>query len=323
MSAVLHRDDPRHAPVLRDEVVEALGVEADSVIVDGTFGAGGYARAIMAAGGQVVAIDRDPDAITKGAELVAASDGKLTLLAGRFSDMRALVRDAGHEAVDGVTLDIGVSSMQLDEAHRGFSFQGDGPLDMRMEQAGMSAADWLNSADEAEIADVIYEYGEEHRSRRIARAIVAGRPLSRTGELAAIVRKAVGHKPHDKKDPATRTFQAIRIHLNRELEELKDGLNAAEAVLKPGGRLAVVTFHSLEDRIVKQFLKRRSGAQGSGSRHLPQTVERGPDPTFSSVAKPVRAGAAELAANPRARSATLRAAVRTSAKAWAGEGVTC
>ncbi len=316
-----YADDPRHAPVLRDEVVAALAVAPGDVIVDGTFGAGGYSRALMAAGANVIAIDRDPDAIRAGQAVVEASDGKLTLIAGRFSDMAALVRAAGHEQVDGVTLDIGVSSMQLDEAHRGFSFQGDGPLDMRMEQDGQSAAEWLNTAPEAEIADVIYQYGEEHRSRRIARAIVAGRPLSRTGELAAIVRKAVGHKPHDKKDPATRTFQAIRIHMNRELEELDDGLRAAEAVLRPGGRLAVVTFHSLEDRIVKQFLKRRSGAQGSGSRHLPQAAERGPDPTFSSVSKAVRPGEAELARNPRARSATLRAAVRTAAPVW--ESVAC
>ena len=316
-------DDPRHAPVMRDEVVAALDVAADAIIVDGTFGAGGYSRAIMAEGGRVIAIDRDPDAIAKGQALVAESDGKLTLLSGRFSDMAALVREAGYELVDGVTLDIGVSSMQLDEADRGFSFQGDGPLDMRMEQSGMSAADWLNSAPEEDIANVIYQYGEEHRSRRIAKAIVAARPLSRTGELAALVRKAVGHKPHDKKDPATRTFQAIRIHLNRELEELDDGLRAAEAVLKPGGRLAVVTFHSLEDRIVKQFLKRRSGAQGSGSRHLPSTAERGPDPTFTSVSKALRPSAAELARNPRARSATLRAGVRTAAPAWDGEAASC
>lgn len=312
-------DDPRHAPVMRDEVVAALAIEDGDTVVDGTFGAGGYSRAIMAAGANVIAIDRDPDAIAKGQELVDASDGKLELLAGRFSDMKALVDAAGSAQVDGVTLDIGVSSMQLDEAHRGFSFQGDGPLDMRMEQAGESAADWLNNAPEAEIADVIYQYGEEHRSRRIARAIVAARPLSRTGELAAIVRKAVGHKPHDKKDPATRTFQAIRIHLNRELDELGDGLRAAEAVLKPGGRLAIVTFHSLEDRIVKQFLKRRSGAQGAGSRHLPPMAERGPDPTFTTVAKAVRPSEAELARNPRARSATLRAAIRTGAPSWAEE----
>lgn len=318
LSPLLH-DDPRHDPVMRDEVVAALAVADGETVVDGTFGAGGYSRAIMAAGANVIAIDRDPDAIAKGQALVEASEGKLTLLAGRFSDMQALVHEAGAAQVDGVTLDIGVSSMQLDEAHRGFSFQGDGPLDMRMEQSGMSAADWLNSASEADIADVIYQYGEEHRSRRIARAIVAARPLSRTGELAAIVRKAVGHKPHDKKDPATRTFQAIRIHLNRELDELNDGLRAAEAVLKPGGRLAIVTFHSLEDRIVKQFLKRRSGAQGTGSRHLPPTAERGPDPTFTTVTKAVRAGAAELARNPRARSATLRAAIRTGAPSWIEE----
>ena len=319
MSLTSYADDPRHAPVLRDEVVAALSIHDGDVIVDGTFGAGGYTRAIMAAGGKVIAIDRDPDAIEKGAALVGESGGSLTLIAGRFSDMATLVREAGYDAVDGVTLDIGVSSMQLDEAHRGFSFQSDGPLDMRMEQSGMSAAEWLNTAPEEEIANVIYEYGEEHRSRRIAKYIVGARPLSRTGELAAIVRKAVGHKPHDKKDPATRTFQAIRIHLNRELDELSEGLRAAEAALGPGGRLAVVTFHSLEDRIVKQFLKRRSGAHGSGSRHLPQMVERGPDPTFASVSKAIRPGSEELARNPRARSATLRSAVRTEAPVWQEE----
>ncbi len=300
-----------HIPVLLDEVIAALAIAPGERHVDGTFGAGGYTRAMLAAGARVIAFDRDPDAIRDGAPMAAGADGALTLVQDRFSRM-----DAALDApVDGVTLDIGVSSMQLDRAERGFSFQADGPLDMRMEQAGESAADFLNHADEAEIADIIYRLGEEHRSRRIARAIVAARPISRTAELAAIVRRAVGYRPGDKKDPATRTFQAIRIHLNRELDELEDGLAAAERVLKPGGRLAVVTFHSLEDRMVKQFLRQRSGGNPGGSRHRPD-VAAARGPSFEAVAKPVRAGERETAANPRARSATLRVARRTAASPW-------
>jgi 16S rRNA (cytosine1402-N4)-methyltransferase len=206
--------------------------------------------------------------------------------------------------------------MQLDRAERGFSFQSDGPLDMRMEQSGTSAADFLNGASEEEIADVLYHYGEEPKSRRVARAIVAARPIERTGQLAEIVRKALGHKPGMKKDPATRTFQAIRIHLNEELQELEGGLEAAEQVLKAGGRLAVVTFHSLEDRLVKRFLRERSGALPAGSRHLPVQADAGPAPSFEAVAKPVRPSQAEVQSNPRARSATLRVARRTSASPW-------
>ena len=208
--------------------------------------------------------------------------------------------------------------MQLDQAERGFSFQADGPLDMRMAQAGPSAADFVNTADEGEIADVIYRFGDEPKSRRIARAIVQARPVTRTGELAAIVRRAVGWKPHDKKDPATRTFQAIRIHVNRELDELAAGLAAAERALKPGGRLAVVTFHSLEDRMVKRFLRDRSGAAPAGSRHMPAAVAARA-PSFTNVGRGTRAGGAEVARNPRARSATLRTATRTSAPAWTDE----
>ena len=302
-----------HIPVLLAEVVAGLAPLPGEVMVDATFGAGGYSRAILATGARVIAFDRDPDAIAAGGE--SPLDG-LTLVHADFSAMEGALARLGAGPVDGVTMDIGVSSMQLDQAERGFSFQADGPLDMRMSQEGPSAADFLNEADEAAIADVIYRYGDEPKSRRIARAIVAARPLARTGELAAIVRRATGYKPHDKKDPATRTFQAIRIHVNRELGELVDGLAAAERVLKPGGRLAVVTFHSLEDRLVKRFLRDRSGAAPSGSRHVPQ-VSVAAAPSFEEVGRAVRAGEAEIAANPRARSATLRVARRTTAPAWA------
>ena len=295
-----------HVPVLIDEVVAALAPAPGEIMVDATFGAGGYSRALLDKGARVIAFDRDPDAIAAAPELEG-----LTLVQAEFSAMGATLR----EPVDGVTMDIGVSSMQLDQAERGFSFQSDGPLDMRMAQDGMSAADFVNEADEAEIADVIYRYGDEPKSRRIARAIVAARPLTRTGELASVVRRATGWKPHDKKDPATRTFQAIRIHVNRELGELADGLVAAERALKPGGRLAVVTFHSLEDRMVKRFLRDRSGAAPSASRHLPAATGAA-EPSFEEVGRGLRASEAEVARNPRARSATLRTARRTAAPAW-------
>jgi 16S rRNA (cytosine1402-N4)-methyltransferase len=261
----------------------------------------------------VIAFDRDPTAIAEGASLVP--DPRLTLVHERFSRMDRALTERGLAPVDGVALDIGVSSMQLDRAERGFSFSNDGPLDMRMSQAGQSAAEFLNTADEAEIACVLKGYGEEPRARSVARAIVAARPLTRTAELAAVVRKALGFRQGQKSDPATRTFQAIRIHLNAELDELEQGLRAAERVLRPGGRLAVVTFHSLEDRIVKRFLKERSGALPSGSRHRPMVAE-GPAPSFEKVAKPVAPSERELALNPRARSARLRTAVRTDAPAW-------
>jgi len=265
----------------------------------------------------VIAFDRDPDAVAEGQGVVADSDGRLELVNDVFSSLGAVLAERGIDAVDGVTFDVGVSSMQLDRADRGFSFQADGPLDMRMGQSGMSAADFVNEADEDEIADVLFHLGEERQSRRVARFIVAARPITRTSELAAVVRRALGYREHDKKDPATRTFQAIRIHVNRELGELEDGLAAAERALAPGGRLAVVSFHSLEDRIVKRFLKERSGTQ-AGSRHLPEVAAR--TPSFEAVAKPVRAGEAELARNPRSRSATLRVARRTAASPWATKG---
>ncbi len=305
-------DSAPHVPVLLDEVVAALAPAPGETMIDGTFGAGGYTRALLAKGVRVIAFDRDPDAILAGqAAVVEGAIHGLTLVQADFSAMESAIE----APVDGVTLDIGVSSMQLDQAERGFSFQSDGPLDMRMAQAGMSAADFVNEADEEAIADVLYQYGDEPKSRRVARAIVAARPLTRTGELATVVRKALGYRPHDKKDPATRTFQAIRIHINRELDELAEGLAAAERVLKPGGRLAIVTFHSLEDRMVKRFLRDRSGGAPSGSRHLPQ-ASAAAAPSFQKVGRAVRAGEAELARNPRARSATLRMATRTEAPAW-------
>jgi 16S rRNA (cytosine1402-N4)-methyltransferase len=305
-----------HVPVLVNDVIAALAVQEGETAVDGTFGAGGYTRALLGAGaGRVIAFDRDPDAIKDGRSLVP--DPRLTLINERFSQMDRVLAERGIEHVDAIALDIGVSSMQLDRADRGFSFSADGPLDMRMSRSGLTAAEFLNSADEAEIARVLKDYGEEPRARSIARAIVAARPVERTAELAAIVRRAAGFRPGQKTDPATRTFQAIRIHLNAELDELELGLEAAERVLRPGGRLAIVTFHSLEDRIVKRFFRERSGGMPAGSRHRPvQTDPR--EPTFERVAKPVSPTERELAANPRARSARLRSAVRTSAPAWKG-----
>src|SRR6478752_443494 len=303
-----------HVPVLVSDVIAALILQGGETVIDGTFGAGGYTRALLSAGaGRVIGFDRDPDAIEAGRSLVP--DPRLELIQENFSQMDRVLADRGIAPVDGIALDIGVSSMQLDRAERGFSFQADGPLDMRMSRSGLTAAEFLNTAEEAEIARVLRDYGEEPRARAIARAIVAARPVERTAELAAIVRRAAGFRQGQKSDPATRTFQAIRIHLNAELEELEQGLRAAERALRPGGRIAVVTFHSLEDRIVKRFLKERSGNVPAGSRHRPQ-VARGPAPTCEKVAKPVSPSERELARNPRARSARLRTAVRTDAPAW-------
>jgi 16S rRNA (cytosine1402-N4)-methyltransferase len=303
-----------HIPVLLDEVVAALAPRPGMTIVDATFGAGGYTAALLEAGATVHAFDRDPDAIAAGQVMVAEYEGRLALHPARFSAMQAELAAIGVTQVDAVVMDIGVSSMQLDQGERGFAFMHDGPLDMRMSQSGESAADFLNTAEEEAIANVLYRYGEERQSRRVARAIIAARPLATTGELARVVRRALGHKPHDKKDPATRTFQAVRIHVNDELGELEAGLTAAEALLGEGGVLAVVSFHSLEDRIVKHFLRERSGAGRAVSRHLPGEIP-GPAPTFVQVSKGIRPTESEIARNPRARSSTLRHAIRTGAPA--------
>jgi 16S rRNA (cytosine1402-N4)-methyltransferase len=303
-----------HVPVLLDEVIAALDPRPGDVVIDATFGAGGYTRALLDRGATVHAFDRDPDAIAAGQRWAETRESppRLVLHPHRFSEMLDVMTSVGLARVDGVVMDIGVSSMQLDQAHRGFAFSADGPLDMRMSQDGASAADFLNTADEKAIADVLYTYGEERQSRRVARAIVAARPLETTGELARIVRRALGHKPHDKKDPATRTFQAVRIHVNGELDELSAGLSAAESLLREGGRLAVVSFHSLEDRIVKRFLREASSTP-SASRHVPLAAQD--DPVFSQVSKAIKPGEAELERNPRARSSVLRHATRTATPA--------
>ena len=303
-----------HIPVLLDEVITALDPQPGDVVIDATFGAGGYTRALLDRGATVHAFDRDPDAIALGRTWRETGDNppRLILHPHRFSEMLDVMTSSGVAKVDGVVMDIGVSSMQLDQAHRGFAFSADGPLDMRMSQDGQSAADFLNTADEAAIADVLYTYGEERQSRRVARAIVAARPLETTGALARVVRKALGHKPHDKKDPATRTFQAIRIHVNGELDELSQGLSAAEHLLCEGGRLAVVSFHSLEDRIVKRYLREASSTP-SASRHVPMVAQD--DPVFSRVSKAIKPTDAEIDRNPRSRSSVLRHATRTATPA--------
>jgi len=305
-----------HIPVLRDAVVASLMPKSGGHYVDGTFGAGGYSEALLgAADCKVWGIDRDPDALAFGSALVARFPGRLTMIEGNFGDMDRLLGDRGVKAVDGVALDLGVSSMQLDRPERGFSFRADGPLDMRMSHSGESAADLVNRLDEAELADLIYELGEERFSRRIAAAIVRARPIARTVELAETIRRVMPPKG-DGIDPATRTFQALRIAVNDELGELTRGLGAAERLLAPGGRLAVVTFHSLEDRSVKTFLQRRAGKAPAGSRHLPATAPARA-PSFRLITnKPLVADKEEIRINPRSRSAKLRAAERTAASAW-------
>ncbi len=306
-----------HEPVLLAEVLAALAVVPGGLYLDGTFGAGGYTRAILAAGGRVLALDRDPSAIDAGQALAAESDGRLVLALSRFSRMEAAARAENLGPFDGIALDLGVSSMQFDRPERGFSFRFDGPLDMRMGAEGRSAADLVNELDEKPLADLIYRYGEERASRKIARAIVAARakaPILTTGALAEIVARAAPAKPHEI-HPATRTFQALRIAVNQELDELTAALAAAERLLRPGGKLAVVSFHSLEDRIVKHFLAERSGRGRAASRLLPGEKPP-PAPSFILPAGlPIVPGAAECARNPRARSAKLRWATRSQAPA--------
>jgi 16S rRNA (cytosine1402-N4)-methyltransferase len=313
-------DAMRHVPVLLDPVLAVLAPRDGETHVDGTFGGGGYARALLeAADCMVIGIDRDPDAIARGRRMAAGYPGRLALIEGRFSQMDTLVAGHGVRAVDGVVLDIGVSSFQLDDRGRGFSFRLDGPLDMRMGGEGPDAARVVNELGERELAELIARLGEERRARAVARAIVAARraqPITRTGELADIVRSVV-RKSADGIDPATRTFQALRLYVNDELGELERGLAAAERILRAGGRLAVVAFHSLEDRIVKTFLAERSGHAPRPSRHLPDLPGSARAPSFRLVTrKPATPGEDELARNPRARSARLRAAVRTDAPAW-------
>lgn len=312
----------RHVPVLLAEVLTALAPKPGGRYLDGTFGAGGYARAILerAPDATLLALDRDPTAITGGADLVAAMDGRLTLAQARFGELAEEAQRFQMVPLDGVVLDIGVSSMQIDEAERGFSFRFDGPLDMRMARDGQSAADLVNEAEEGLLANIIYHYGEERRSRAVARAIIEARrkaPLTTTKQLADLVAGIVRAEPGGA-HPATRTFQALRIAVNDELGELVRALHGAESVLAPGGRLVVVTFHSLEDRIVKQFMATRAGRAPAGSRHAP--VVSVAEPTFRLVSKgPVTPSEAEMRANPRARSAKLRVAARTQVPARAAE----
>jgi 16S rRNA (cytosine1402-N4)-methyltransferase len=308
-----------HAPVLLAEVIEALAPQAGDVIIDATFGAGGYTRAILAAGATVIALDRDPTVQAHADAVARDFPGRFTLVRTPFSGLAEAFADSGATRLDGVVFDIGVSSMQLDQAERGFSFMRDGPLDMRMSDEGETAADIVNGWDHGPMAHIFKLYGDERQSGRVATAILrrrAERPFERTLDLAEVVEKALGGRRGAPIHPATRVFQALRIAVNDELGQLRQGLEAAEAALSPGGRLAVVTFHSLEDRIVKAFLTERTGNAPGGSRHAPVAIETR-KPSFLLSFKGTReAGDAERADNPRARSAKLRAAVRTDAAPW-------
>jgi 16S rRNA (cytosine1402-N4)-methyltransferase len=311
---------PGHTPVLLNEVIDALNPRDGGVYVDGTLGGGGYARAILdAADCTVLGIDRDPDAIARNEPLLEIYGARLKLIPGRFGDMDSLVRGLGIDGVDGVTLDLGVSSPQIDVAERGFSFAKDGPLDMRMERAGESAADVVNTASETDLSNIVFRLGEERHARRVARAIVRVRqdhPIETTEQLADIVRSVVPKSRKTHTDPATRTFQAIRIHVNDEIGELERGLVGAEQILRPNGRLAVVAFHSLEDRPVKAFLRTRSGGDGRGSRHMPEEAARRTPAWRLPSRRAIRPSDAECNANPRARSARLRVGERTDSLSW-------
>ena len=298
----------------------ALKPADGDIIIDGTFGAGGYAQAILdAADCKLIAIDRDAEAFRLGGALAEHCPGRLMAVLGRYSEMETIAASEGFDGVDGVTLDLGVSSMQLDQPERGFSFAHDGPLDMRMGAEGPTAADIVNSLSEEELADIMYVFGEERRSRAIAKAIVARRaeaPITRTAELADIVVGVIGRKRDETKHPATRTFQALRLYLNAELDELARGLSAAERLLKAGGRLVVVTFHSLEDRIAKRFFASRGAPVPKGSRHLPDRGGETFAPSFQLLnRRPLEPSNDEIRRNPRARSARLRAGKRTEAPA--------
>ena len=311
---------PGHVPVMLAEVLATLAPASGETYCDATFGGGGYASAILdSARCTLWAIDRDPDAIARGAAMAARFPGRLHLVEGRFGDMLALLSERGVTSLDGVVMDLGVSSFQLDEGARGFSFRADGPLDMRMEKRGPSAADLVNAIPEAELIDILQRLGEERFSRRIARAIVAARRVGRietTSELAAIVRRVVPRDPSGL-DTATRSFQALRIAVNDELGEIERGLDAAARLLAPGGRLVVVSFHSLEDRIVKRFMADATGRSGGASRHDPAALAAAAGPPRFRLLTPraLRPGEAETAANPRARSARLRALQRIAAEA--------
>lgn len=310
----------RHVPVLLPETIEALKPRANGIYIDGTFGAGGTTQALLeSAQCSVLAIDKDPDAIAGGRELVDKSARRLTLVQGAFGDMVGIAAANGITRTHGITIDLGVSSMQLDEAPRGFSFQRDGPLDMRMSRTGLSATDVVNSFAERDLAQVISVLGEERRARAIARAIVKLReesPIERTGQLADIVTAVLGRRHDDKKHPATRTFQALRLYVNGELDDLVRGLVAAEQLLGEGGRLVAVTFHSLEDRIVKRFLASRSGKTARPSRHAPVDLQAERLPSFRLLhRRAVSPSQDEVRRNPRARSARLRAGERTGAPA--------
>jgi len=316
-----------HRPVMAEQVIEALAPRDGALYVDGTFGRGGYAKAMLeAAACQVYGIDRDPEAIEAGLKMAADYSGRLQMLEGRFSVMDALLAAVSVYRVDGVALDLGVSSPQLDDPERGFSFSHDGPLDMRMQRTGRSAADIVNDEPESRIVWILSRYGEERKARRVARAIVAARAerrLARTAELAEVVVKAIGPRGGGRGiHPATRTFQALRIAVNDELGELEQGLAAAERILAPKARLVVVAFHSLEDRLVKRFLHTRAGRTARPSRHQPMPAEAGPSPSFRLLSgRVVKPTAGESAVNPRARSARLRAAERTDAEPWPDEGL--
>ena len=311
-----------HVSVMKEAMLSLIAPKDGGIYVDGTFGGGGYSRALLEAASCVVyGIDRDAAALGAGGVLSARFDGRLILLHGRFAEMASLLAPYGVHAVDGIVLDLGLSSRQLDDGSRGFSFRLDGPLDMRMNQAdpGPTAADLVNGGTEAELATIIAGFGEERRARAIARAIVAARaeaPITRTGQLAEIVRRAAARRPQGRIDPATRTFQALRIRVNDEIGEIERGLQQVERLLRPGGRAIVVSFHSLEDRPVKRFFRERSG-QRQPNRHEPHAATKLPDPTFRLLTRrALKPDGSEVSANPRARSARLRAAERTGAPPW-------